>query len=127
MTTLLFKQVALDNLGNFYLYNFIGFLEQFYNQICFLKFLAMVTIVTSLFLCFFYPLLPNFPTGNHYLFIYSPNVRSMSHVASHKGSFSLGTPTSITVCPVGSICSYSIMQDEGQFCLYSLIFTSGNI
>lgn len=84
----------------------------------------MVIIVTSLFLWFFYPLFPNFPTGNHYPFIHSSDASILEASAilqATKGVFSLGTPAGRTVCPAGSICSYSIMQDEGQFCLYLLI------
>lgn len=50
---LLFKQVALDSLGCFYLCSFNGLHELFYNQFCFFKFLKMVTIITSLFLASF--------------------------------------------------------------------------
>lgn len=32
----LFKQVALNNLGRFYLYYFYGLVEQFYSKFCFL-------------------------------------------------------------------------------------------
>lgn len=62
-----FKQVAMYSLGQFYLYNFNGLLEQFCNQICSLKFLKMVTIMNSLFLCFFPLLSTSFQTCNHCL------------------------------------------------------------
>lgn len=62
-----FKQVALDNLGRFYLYSFNSLHEQFYNHVCFLRFLIMVTIIGSLF-PYLIPLLsPSFPAGNNYL------------------------------------------------------------
>lgn len=61
--------VQTSSLGCCYLYSFKGWHEWFCNQFCFCKFLKMVSIITSLFLVFFFtPLSPNFPTGSNYIF-----------------------------------------------------------
>lgn len=67
MTTC-FKQVAVDSLSRFYLYRFNSLHEQFYNQIYFLKFLIVVTVIANLFPYLIPLLFLNFPTGNPYLF-----------------------------------------------------------
>lgn len=63
-----FKQVAVDSLSRFYLFSFSSPHEQFYNQIYFLKFLIVVTLIASSFPYLIPLLFPNFPTGNPYLF-----------------------------------------------------------
>lgn len=63
-----FKQVAMDSLSRFYLYSFNSLHEQFYNQIYFLKFLTVVTLIASSSPYLIPLLFPNFPTGNPYLF-----------------------------------------------------------
>lgn len=104
-------------------------MNSFTIKICSLKFLNMVTITDSLFLFFLFSSVSQLPHQEATItyLICCSNVRRMSTIASNKGNFLLDTPTGRTLCPVGSICAYSVMQDEGQLCHWWLIFTTGMV
>lgn len=114
---MLFKKGVLGNFSH--LFNRVSMVYMNSFMISLYYFLKMVTIIiSSLFLSFPFslPLLPLIAIS--YLIPISIS-RSISTFASYKNLFFLVTPTCRTLCPVCSICRYSILQN-GR--LSSLVF-----
>lgn len=82
---LLFKQLALDSLGCFYLYSFNGLYDKFNNQFLLPK---LPKNDYQLVPCSFPLLPPRFPTSNNYRFdLYISTVRSTGSLAMYKETF----------------------------------------